>query len=78
MAEFSTDTTMMVALVSGSVAKFLFGAMTWNNRKKRLVQVGTVSQLNFYPIKSCRGFSVQRGRCTSLGLQVGGAVDRWV
>nr|KAG5704222.1 hypothetical protein BaRGS_012510 [Batillaria attramentaria] len=46
------------------------------NRRRKMVQVGTVKQLNCYPVKSCSGVSVDSGLCTPLGLKVGKATDR--
>ena len=78
MSEFSTETTVLVALVSSSVAKFVFAFMTWNNKRNNMTKVGTVTQLNCYPIKSCGGFSIQSGLCTPLGLKTGDAIDRLI
>ena len=78
MPEFSTEITALVALVSSSVAKYVFAAMARKNMRKNVIQVGTVTQLNCYPIKSCRGFSLQSGLCTPLGLKTGNAVDRFI
>ena len=69
--------TVLVALVAGAAAKMIFGAITRMNRRQNMVKVGTVSQLNCYPVKSCRGISVEEGVCTRLGLKIAGkATDR--
>nr|XP_005905627.1 PREDICTED: mitochondrial amidoxime-reducing component 1 [Bos mutus] len=43
----------------------------------RLQQVGTVSELWIYPIKSCKGVSVDAAECTALGLRSGHLRDRF-
>ncbi|XP_075436915.1 mitochondrial amidoxime-reducing component 1-like [Ascaphus truei] len=52
--------------------------MWWRRRGEHveLRQVGTVSQLLVYPVKSCRGVSVQEAECTVLGLRSGELRDR--
>lgn len=76
MKNLSQESTILVALISGAVAKYAFGALTRLNRRKKLVKVGTVTQLNCYPIKSCRGITVESGQCTPLGLKIGKVTDR--
>lgn len=39
-------------------------------------QVGVVTQLNCYPVKSCRGVAADSALCTPLGLKIGNATDR--
>ncbi|XP_054836305.1 mitochondrial amidoxime reducing component 2-like [Eublepharis macularius] len=53
-------------------------AAAWRRRRpgRRLVRVGTVSELFIYPVKSCRGVSVQRAEVTELGLRKGDLRDR--
>ena len=76
MPEFSTESIVLTALVTGAVAKMVFGAVTRMNRRQNMVKVGTVTQLVCYPVKSCRGISVEEGICTRLGLKIGKATDR--
>ncbi|KAK7104454.1 hypothetical protein V1264_019171 [Littorina saxatilis] len=76
MSEIPQEAVIFATLVGGAVVKMLFGAVTRKNRRRKMVKVGTVSELNCYPIKSCRGISVQEGMCTRLGLKVGKAADR--
>ncbi|KAM4809230.1 mitochondrial amidoxime-reducing component 1-like [Rhinophrynus dorsalis] len=75
------------ALMSLSDQRLLFCAaglgvavaswMWWRKRYSvELEQVGVVSQLLIYPIKSCRGVSVQEADCTTLGLRSGELKDR--
>ncbi|KAL8561122.1 hypothetical protein ACOMHN_033705 [Nucella lapillus] len=63
-------------LLAGTIAKIAFGVLTRKNRRQRMVKVGTVTQLNCYPVKSCRGISTAEGTCTRLGLKLGKATDR--
>lgn len=48
----------------------------WRRKQWQLCQVGTVSQLLIYPIKSCRPISVQEAECLELGLRNGELEDR--
>ncbi|XP_072269639.1 mitochondrial amidoxime-reducing component 1-like [Pyxicephalus adspersus] len=48
----------------------------WRKTRWELRQVGTVSQLLIYPIKSCRPVSVQEAECLELGLRNGKLGDR--
>ncbi|XP_048364142.1 mitochondrial amidoxime reducing component 2-like [Sphaerodactylus townsendi] len=54
-------------------------AAAWRRRRTRggLVQVGTVSELLIYPVKSCQGVSVTRAEVTRLGLRLGDLSDRF-
>ncbi|XP_053164621.1 mitochondrial amidoxime reducing component 2-like isoform X2 [Hemicordylus capensis] len=44
--------------------------------RRRLLQVGTVSGLFIYPVKSCRAVAVNRAEVTELGLRSGDTRDR--
>ncbi|XP_018424549.1 PREDICTED: mitochondrial amidoxime-reducing component 1-like [Nanorana parkeri] len=48
----------------------------WRKNRWQLRQVGTVSQLLIYPIKSCRPVSVEEAECLELGLRNGELDDR--
>ncbi|KAG8430858.1 hypothetical protein GDO86_019851 [Hymenochirus boettgeri] len=50
--------------------------MWWRKRDVELQQVGVVSQLLIYPVKSCRGVLVQEAECVELGLKSGELKDR--
>ncbi|XP_053304602.1 mitochondrial amidoxime-reducing component 1-like [Spea bombifrons] len=51
--------------------------MWWRRRSsEELKQVGVVSQLLIYPIKSCRPISVQDADCLDMGLSKGELKDR--
>lgn len=76
MSDRHTEATVFAALVVGAVAKLAFGSITRRNRRRMMVHVGRVTQLNCYPVKSCRGTSVDRGYCTAVGLQIGKVTDR--
>ncbi|XP_070624080.1 mitochondrial amidoxime-reducing component 1-like isoform X3 [Bos indicus] len=62
------------------LAAVALGAVAWrrarSRRRGRLQQVGTVSELWIYPIKSCKGVSVDAAECTALGLRSGHLRDR--
>ena len=45
-------------------------------RDKQWIQVGQVSDLFVYPIKSCRGIQVSEAECTELGLVNSDLKDR--
>ncbi|XP_057583588.1 mitochondrial amidoxime reducing component 2 [Hippopotamus amphibius kiboko] len=57
------------------------GAVAWRRarpgRRRRLQQVGTVAELWIYPVKSCKGVSVNAAECTALGLRSGHLRDRF-
>lgn len=78
MSDRHTEATVFAALVVGAVAKLAFGSITRRNRRRMMVHVGRVTQLNCYPVKSCRGTSVDRGYCTAVGLQIGKVTDRLI
>ncbi|XP_068108542.1 mitochondrial amidoxime-reducing component 1-like [Hyperolius riggenbachi] len=50
--------------------------MWWRRNRWEMQQVGTVSQLLIYPIKSCRPVSVPEAECLELGLRHGELEDR--
>ncbi|XP_041106521.1 mitochondrial amidoxime-reducing component 1 [Polyodon spathula] len=45
-------------------------------RQRKLIQVGVVSELCIYPIKSCKGISVNTAECLEMGLKYGELRDR--
>lgn len=67
----------LVAVVGAAAA-----AWRWHRGRRRrrrllhLKQVGTVSGLFIYPIKSCRGAAVRQAQVTQLGLRSGDLRDR--
>uniref|UniRef100_M3XXY8 Mitochondrial amidoxime reducing component 1 n=1 Tax=Mustela putorius furo TaxID=9669 RepID=M3XXY8_MUSPF len=62
------------------LAAVALGTVAWRRarcrRRRRLRQVGTVTQLWIYPVKSCKGVPVSAAECTALGLRCGHLRDR--
>uniref|UniRef100_A0A5F8H631 Mitochondrial amidoxime reducing component 1 n=1 Tax=Monodelphis domestica TaxID=13616 RepID=A0A5F8H631_MONDO len=73
------------AAALGLAAVAALGAAAWSTRgrrwrrrrHRRLQQVGTVAQIWIYPIKSCKGVSVNEADCTEMGLRSGSLRDRF-
>ncbi|CAO2638757.1 Mitochondrial amidoxime-reducing component 1 [Lemmus lemmus] len=63
------------------LAAVALGTVAWRRtrprRRRRLQQVGMVSQLWIYPIKSGKGVSVREAECTAMGLCCGHLRDRF-
>lgn len=63
------------------LAAVALGTVVWRQarprRRRRLQQVGTVSELWIYPVKSCKGVPVSEAQCTALGLCSGDLRDRF-
>ncbi|KAK3093138.1 hypothetical protein FSP39_011655 [Pinctada imbricata] len=71
----------LAGLTTASLVKYV--ASAWISSRavshKDFEYVGTVKELNVYPVKSLRGLSVQTAKSTTLGLHYGGVGDRnWV
>ncbi|XP_062981458.1 mitochondrial amidoxime reducing component 2-like [Elgaria multicarinata webbii] len=70
-----------LAWLCASAAVVALGAAAawrWRRRSRRqLVQVGVVSGIVIYPVKSCRGLPVDRAEVTGLGLRSGDMRDRF-
>ncbi|CAL1296800.1 unnamed protein product [Larinioides sclopetarius] len=62
--------------IAAAVTVSVLGVLLWKKNKRSFVKVGTISKLYFYPVKSIRGIEVNGGKCTKLGLQVNGLLDR--
>uniref|UniRef100_A0A670ZAE9 Mitochondrial amidoxime reducing component 2 n=1 Tax=Pseudonaja textilis TaxID=8673 RepID=A0A670ZAE9_PSETE len=75
LSPLSASASLAVLVTLGMAA-----AWYWRRRDRRrplrLKQVGTVSGLFIYPIKSCRGVAVQQAEVTKLGLRDGDLRDR--
>ncbi|KAF8793675.1 mitochondrial amidoxime reducing component 2-like isoform X2 [Argiope bruennichi] len=50
--------------------------LMWKKKKRSFVRVGTVSKLYFFPVKGLKGIEVNTGKCTELGFEVNGLLDR--
>lgn len=63
------------------LAAVALGTVVWRQarprRRRRLQQVGTVSELRIYPVKSCKGVPVSEAQCTAMGLCSGDLRDRF-
>ncbi|XP_036925419.1 mitochondrial amidoxime reducing component 2 [Sturnira hondurensis] len=66
------------------LAAVALGTVVWRRRRsrrrrrwRRLQQVGTVTQLWIYPVKSCKGVAVSEAECTAMGLRSGNLRDRF-
>uniref|UniRef100_A0A8C6RH43 Mitochondrial amidoxime reducing component 2 n=1 Tax=Nannospalax galili TaxID=1026970 RepID=A0A8C6RH43_NANGA len=63
------------------LAAVALGTVAWRRarprRRRRLQQVGTVSKVWIYPIKSCKGVVVTETECTAMGLRCGKVRDRF-
>lgn len=63
------------------LAAVALGTVAWRRtrprRRRQLQQVGTVSKVWIYPIKSCKGVSVCETECTDMGLRCGKVRDRY-
>ncbi|XP_021379954.1 mitochondrial amidoxime reducing component 2-like isoform X2 [Mizuhopecten yessoensis] len=63
-------------LLAASAAKFLLSAWIRNKRLERFVRIGMVSDLVYYPVKSCQGIPLESGTLLPLGLYKDGMADR--
>lgn len=70
------STQFAFALLAGAAVKWISAEWFRKKKEKQFERVGTLSALNLFPVKSCRGISLQSARCTVLGLQSNGVIDR--
>ncbi|XP_042906858.2 mitochondrial amidoxime-reducing component 1 [Parasteatoda tepidariorum] len=63
-------------LVVPLLAIVAVGALIWKKRRRTYHKVGSVSKLLFFPMKSIQGIEVKEGKCTNLGFEVNGLLDR--
>lgn len=63
-------------LIAASAAKYLASAWIRNKRLEKFERIGTVSDLIYYPIKSCQGIPMNSGTLQPLGLYKDGMADR--
>lgn len=67
------------AVVVGAVVKAVALSLVGRSLRSRFVQIGTVSELHLYPVKSCGALSVSDALATPVGLCSGGITDRhWI
>ncbi|XP_042906859.1 mitochondrial amidoxime-reducing component 1 [Parasteatoda tepidariorum] len=52
------------------------GALIWKKKQRVYQRVGHVKKILFFPMKSIRGIEVEEGKCTKLGLEVNGLLER--
>ncbi|KAG8177672.1 hypothetical protein JTE90_012449 [Oedothorax gibbosus] len=72
MAQVSIATWLIVpALVISAV-----GILIWKKLHPSYVKVGTISRLFFHPVKSLKAIEVKSGKCTKIGLEVNGVLER--
>lgn len=71
MTKALTATWLIVpALVISAV-----GVFVWKKRRS-YVRVGRISKLLFFPVKSLKAVEVKSGKCTKVGFEVNGVLDR--
>ncbi|XP_033733461.1 mitochondrial amidoxime reducing component 2-like [Pecten maximus] len=63
-------------LIAASAAKFLLSAWIRDKRLEKFERIGTVSDLIYYPMKSCQGIPMESGTLRPLGLYKDGMADR--
>lgn len=67
---------LLAACVLGAVVKAVGLTVVGRSKSREFVQVGTVSELYLYPVKSCGAYSVREALATPVGLYSGGVPDR--
>lgn len=69
-------------LLAGTVAGVLVAGYIyrqWSKRQKEFVQVGTVTKIYIYPVKSCRGIEATEADAFEIGVQYKDINDRhWI
>ncbi|GIY17119.1 mitochondrial amidoxime-reducing component 1 [Caerostris extrusa] len=63
-------------LIVAAVAVSVLGVLVWKKKKRTFVKVGKISKLYFFPVKSLKGMEVKKGKCSKLGFEVNGLLDR--
>lgn len=75
MLDDTSSTWKLAAAVSAACVSGALMGLALNGAKskevtlKKWIRVGTVKELNVYPIKSCRAVKVQEGVATKIGLK---------
>ena len=69
MAPFSYSKYLLIGLPVVALAGF--AALWWqrNDRRRSYMEVGRVSGLFFYPVKSCKGIRVDDVKCFKEGME---------
>ena len=69
MAPFSYSKYLLIALPVVALAGF--AALWWQRkeRKRSYTEVGRVSGLIIYPVKSCKGIRVDNAKCFKEGME---------
>ncbi|XP_060077884.1 mitochondrial amidoxime reducing component 2-like [Ylistrum balloti] len=68
--------SLAFGLVAASAAKFLLSAWIRNKRLEMFEQIGTVTDVIYYPVKSCQGIPLESGTLCPLGIYANGMADR--
>ncbi|GBM18800.1 Retrovirus-related Pol polyprotein from transposon 297 [Araneus ventricosus] len=64
------------AVTISAVGVASVAGLIWKKKKRSFVKVGTVSKLHFFPVKGLKSIEVEKGKCTELGFEVDGLLDR--
>ncbi|CAL1301700.1 unnamed protein product [Larinioides sclopetarius] len=64
------------AMTISAVGVASVAGLIWKKKKRSLAKVGTVSKLHFFPVKGLKSIEVNKGKCTELGFEVNGLLDR--
>lgn len=82
MSWWSCRSNCGARLLAGTVAGVLVAGYLyrqWTKRKMEFVQVGTVTKIYIYPVKSCRGIETTEADAFEMGLQYKNINDRhWI
>lgn len=79
MSTSAPDVTAYLLFIGGLLHSFArHVAFVWLGRKRHesFIEVGYVSALFYYPLKSCRGIALREAVATGLGLSCDGVSDR--
>ena len=70
------QTGILVGLILAATLKY--GASWWMRRRRNHLfeQIGKVSKIFIYPVKSCKGVQLTEGTCTIYGIENNGVHDR--
>lgn len=71
-----SNNSLTLYVVATALTVSVLSFLIWNKKKKNYVRVGKISKLFFYPVKSLKAVDVTQGKCTKLGFEVNGLLDR--